>query len=78
MASNSTLADLKGIGSRLIGHCGNPNCGHGKELDLDELIETYGTHYSLISDRRIASALRCGRCQHKGGSISVSPFTGSS
>ena len=75
MASISTLADLKTYGMQLIGHCGGVNCGHARVLPLDELIETYGTHYSFINERRIAKALRCGRCKHKGGTITLAPKT---
>ncbi len=75
MASISTLADLKADGTRLIGHCGGPNCGHARQLDLDVLIEIYGTHYSIINERRIAKALLCGRCKHKGGAITLAPIT---
>ncbi len=78
MATISTLADLKEHGTRLIGHCGNPNCGRGRPLDLDVLIERYGTHYSIINERRIGAALRCGSCHHRGGSVTLAPDTGPS
>ena len=65
------LGELRDLGLGLSAYCGNPRCGHLRSLDLDALIETYGTHYDFISERRLASKLVCKRCQHVGGRLVV-------
>lgn len=65
------LAELRELGLGLSAYCGNPRCGHLRSLDLDPLIETYGTHYDFICERRLASKLACKRCQHVGGRLVV-------
>jgi hypothetical protein len=42
-----------------------------RSLDLDALIENYGTHYDFITERRLASKLVCKRCQNVGGRLVV-------
>jgi hypothetical protein len=67
----STLAELKAHGMGLVASCGGPKCGHAWPLDLDVLIEIYGTDYTYNNERRIAFKLRCTRCKHLGGSLMV-------
>lgn len=50
-------------------HCGDPDCAHSKRLDLNMLIERFGPNYSIINEKRIASALKCEKCGHKGAII---------
>ncbi|WP_156389036.1 hypothetical protein [Mesorhizobium sp. Root695] len=57
------LAELREQGMGLSVYCGNGRCGHLRSLDLDGLIEIYGTHYDFITERRLASKLVCKRCQ---------------
>lgn len=71
MAELQTLADFKALGYRLTGNCGRPDCGRGRELDIDALIARFGADHPVIGDTRIAAALRCA-CGHKGGSLTVS------
>lgn len=52
-----------------MANCAGPNCGHGKPLPLDVLIESYGPDYEAINETRIAKACKCARCGHKGAII---------
>ena len=65
------LGELRDQGMGLSAYCGNPRCGHLRSLDLDGLIEIYGTHYDFITERRLASKLVCKRCQNVGGRLVV-------
>jgi hypothetical protein len=76
IALPTKLAELRELGMGLSVYCGNANCGHLRSLDLDGLIETYGTHYDFIPGRRLASKLICKRCQHVGGKLVVVPIKG--
>jgi hypothetical protein len=65
------LGELRKLGMGLSAYCGNARCGHLRTLDLDELIETYGTHYDFVLGRRLTSKLVCKRCRHVGGRLVV-------
>ncbi len=71
--SVETLGQLKADGNYLMGHCGRPGlvCGHASILPLDTLIEKYGADYVFIGEKRIARAIVCKACGHKGGSMTV-------
>jgi hypothetical protein len=71
IAQSAKLGELRDQGMGLSVYCGNPRCGHLRSLDLDGLIETYGTHYDFITEKRLASKLVCKRCQHVGGRLVV-------
>lgn len=71
IAQPAKLGELRDQGMGLSVYCGNPRCGHLRSLDLDDLIETYGTHYDFITEKRLASKLVCKRCQHVGGRLVV-------
>jgi hypothetical protein len=71
IAQPAKLGELRDQGMGLSVYCGNPRCGHLRSLDLDGLIETYGTHYDFITEKRLASKLVCKRCQHVGGRLVV-------
>ena len=66
-----TLVELRGAGMALNAYCGNARCGHLSSLNLDDLIELYGTHYDFGTERRLASKLTCKRCQQTGGKLAV-------
>lgn len=61
MISIETLGDLKQHGMTLIGNCAGPNCGHGRPLDIDMLIDRLGADYVFVNDRLIGSNLVCSR-----------------
>jgi hypothetical protein len=65
----STLAQIKESGEGLMANCAGPNCGHGRPLDIDMLIERFGTDYEMINEKRISASCRCARCKHKGAVI---------
>jgi len=65
----STLSEIKASGEGLMANCAGPNCGHGKKLDIDMLIERFGTDYEVVNERRIAVACKCDRCGHKGAVV---------
>jgi hypothetical protein len=65
----NTLAELRALGEGLNAHCGAPYCVHSKLLDLDMLIKRFGPDYSIINEKRIAAALKCEICGHKGAII---------
>lgn len=69
MGSMSTLSEIKAAGEGLMANCAGLNCGHGKPLDLDMLIERYGPDYNVINETRIAAACKCERCGHRGARI---------
>ncbi|QND68421.1 hypothetical protein HB777_33700 [Mesorhizobium loti] len=71
IAQHANLGELRDQGMGLSVYCGNPRCGHLRPLDLDGLIETYGTHYDFITEKRLASKLVCKRCQNVGGRLVV-------
>lgn len=71
IAQPAKLGELRDQGMGLSVYCGNPRCGHLRSLDLDGLIETYGTHYDFITEKRLASKLVCKRCQNVGGRLVV-------
>jgi hypothetical protein len=71
VALPTKLGELRDQGMGLSAYCGNPRCGHLRSLDLDGLIEIYGTHYDFITERRLASKLVCKRCQSVGGRLVV-------
>jgi hypothetical protein len=71
IAQSANLGELRDQGMGLSAYCGNPRCGHLRPLDLDGLIETYGTHYDFITEKRLASKLVCRRCQNVGGRLVV-------
>ena len=71
IAQPAKLGELRDQGMGLSVYCGNPRCGHLRSLDLDGLIETYGTHYDFITEKRLASKLVCKRCQYVGGRLVV-------
>lgn len=68
-----TLGDLKRQGYYLTAHCKGNNCGHGKRLDTDKLIEQFKADYVFIKETRIAAACRCEECGHKGATLRLSP-----
>ena len=68
--SLNTLGDLKAAGYRLYGHC---YCGHSQILDLDVLIEHFGSEYVFIGEKRIVRALKCSVCGRPAGQITVQP-----
>jgi hypothetical protein len=54
-------------------HCGRfPKCTHSHEIDLEALRETRGPDFVIIGNEAFTRALVCGKCGHKGGSITVS------
>lgn len=67
-----TLQDCKEMDVEITGHCSNHRCAHAVMLDLDKLIEKFGADYSYIGDDRLRQSLRCSRCGHKGGMITIS------
>ena len=71
MALPKNLGELREQGMGLSAYCGNARCGHLRSLDLDVLIEVYGTHYDFNTERRLASKLVCKRCQNVGGRLVV-------
>ncbi|SDA55044.1 hypothetical protein [Mesorhizobium qingshengii] len=71
IAQPKKLGELRDQGMGLSVYCGNPRCGHLRALELDGLIEIYGTHYDFITERRLASKLVCKRCQNAGGRLVV-------
>ena len=66
----STLADLKRENWTLYGHCTARNCGHGRAIDLDMLIERFGPDFVFINETGISRRLRC-KCGHLGGTVRV-------
>ncbi|AZO44423.1 MULTISPECIES: hypothetical protein [Mesorhizobium] len=71
VALPTRLGELREQGMGLSAYCGNARCGHLRSLDLDGLIEIYGTHYDFITEKRLASKLVCKRCQNVGGRLVV-------
>ncbi|WP_155256368.1 hypothetical protein [Mesorhizobium loti] len=71
VAAPAKLGELREQGMGLSVYCGNTRCGHLRSLDLDGLIEIYGTHYDFNTERRLASKLVCKRCQNAGGRLVV-------
>jgi len=69
--SVATLQDCLAHDVRIWGHCGSSHCSKAEELDLAKLIEHFGADYSYIADDRLRNALRCTRCGHKGGTITI-------
>lgn len=65
------LGELREQGMGLSMHCGNARCGHLRSLDLDGLIDVYGTHYDFTTQTRLASKLVCKRCHTVGGRLIV-------
>jgi hypothetical protein len=65
----TTLSEIKAAGEGLTARCAGPNCGHGRPLDLDMLIERFGTHYEMVDERRISASCKCDRCGRKGAVI---------
>ncbi|UVK57465.1 hypothetical protein DBIPINDM_008433 (plasmid) [Mesorhizobium sp. AR02] len=65
----TTLSEIKASGMGLMANCAGPNCGHGKPLDMDMLIERFGTDYEMVGERRISASLKCDRCGRKGAVI---------
>lgn len=64
-ALSPNLGELRGQGMGLSMYCGSAG-GHLCLLDLDDLIEVYGTHYNFTTQTRLASKLVCKRCQTVG------------
>ncbi|MBW8638949.1 hypothetical protein K1W69_17265 [Hoeflea sp. WL0058] len=73
MRSIETLADLKRSNVTIYGNCTGRHCGHGQPLPIDELIARFGADYVVINETRISAALRCQRCGHRGGMLTLSP-----
>lgn len=71
VALPTRLGELREQGMGLSAYCGSARCGHLRSLDLDGLIELYGTHYDFTTERRLASKLVCKRCQNVGGRLVV-------
>ena len=71
VALPAKLSELRDQGMGLSVYCGNARCGHLRSLDLDDLIELYGTDYNFMSERRLASKLVCKRCRTVGGRLVV-------
>lgn len=69
----STLGDLKSAGYSIHGNCAGTYCGRGRRLDLDALISRFGADYVIVNETRIAGALRCDRCGHRGGVLTLHP-----
>lgn len=67
-----TLQELIDGDMCLAAHCGALNCGHHRVLDLGMLIARLGPGYSSVGDDRLRNALKCTRCGHKGGSLTLS------
>jgi hypothetical protein len=65
----STLAEIKARGEGLMANCAGPNCGHGRALPIDFLIERYGADYNMLNEKRIAAACKCKACGHLGAVI---------
>ena len=71
IAQPKNLGELREQGMGLSVYCGNTRCGHLRSLDLDGLIDIYGTHYDFNTERRLTSKLVCKRCQNVGGRLVV-------
>lgn len=69
MKAVATLGEVKANGEGLMANCRGSNCGHGKPLDLDMLIDWLGADYCIINETRISAACRCEVCNHKGAAI---------
>lgn len=52
-----------------MANCAGPNCGNGRPLPIDLLIEVYGADYEMVNETRIAKSCKCQRCGHKGARI---------
>lgn len=61
-----------------MANCRGPNCGNGKALPLDMLIERFGPDYEIVGETRIAAACKCDRCHHRGAQIHMMTKTASS
>jgi hypothetical protein len=59
----------------LIANCAGKKCGYGRKLDLDVLIERFGTDYEVFNEKRIAAACVCKRCGHRGASLHLTGNT---
>jgi hypothetical protein len=71
----ATLAEMKAKGEGLMANCRGPNCGRGRLLPMDLLIERYGPDYEVIGDTRIAAACKCDRCGHRGAQVNLQANT---
>jgi hypothetical protein len=68
-----TIQDLIDHDMVVTAHCGRlPKCTHAREIDLEALREARGPDYVIIGNGAFTRALVCGKCGHKGGSITVS------
>ncbi|RMX61768.1 hypothetical protein [Roseibium alexandrii] len=71
--SLSTLGDLKAAGYGVVGNCTAANCGRGRRLDLQALFDQFGADFVVVNENRIAAALRCDQCGHRGGVLTLHP-----
>jgi hypothetical protein len=73
------LWQLKKLHMGLMGHCGSycgaDGCSYCRELDLDLLIQRFGPEHVFVNDQWIARRIKCSRCGHKGGTITVKSDT---
>lgn len=66
-----TLGDLRAEGMGLYAHCDAQGVGHGRQIDLDKLIQIFGEDYVYIQDREIGRRAVCVHCGHVGAKINV-------
>ena len=71
----STLSEMKAKGEGLMANCLGPNCGRGRLLPMDLLIDRYGPDFEVVGDTRIGKACRCDRCNHLGAQINIKANT---
>tara|TARA_R110000744_G_scaffold30066_1_gene71318 strand:- start:259 stop:507 length:249 start_codon:yes stop_codon:yes gene_type:complete len=72
MTTLTTLSELQCENWQLTAHCQGRTCGNGRTMEQSQLIARFGPDHVFISDVRIPPLLVCGRCGHKGGSITIS------
>ena len=68
-----TLGDTKRINCDLWANCSRPTCGYGAKLDLDALIECYGSDYVVRQPTSFFNRMKCSRCGHVGAVPTCNP-----
>jgi hypothetical protein len=67
----STLTDVKKHRHSFFWHCGRPNVGHAKKLDIDGEIARLGPDYQFVGNTLMQDSTVCDVCKWKGGSITL-------
>lgn len=66
-----TLGHLKLLGMRMYGHCGQPNCGQARVLNMDKLIALFGEDFEFVGTDDIQKAYVCEECRRTGGTVTI-------